>query len=89
MEQTPTLAEALADAARALSKAAKALERSSMNGQAEWLRLPREAPGERCPILGVSQSTIKRLIREGQLRTHRKGGVRYYSAEDARRLSKP
>lgn len=52
----------------------------------EWTRLPRE--GERCPVSGLSRSTINRRINDTdpkkRIRTKTLGSARYYSASDLR-----
>jgi hypothetical protein len=50
----------------------------------EWLRMP--SGKQKCPILGCSDTTIRRHIKAGAIRRKRSVGTTFYSGADARRL---
>ena len=52
----------------------------------EWLRMP--GAKQKCPVLGCSNGTIRRLITKGNIRRKRAVGTTFYSGADARRLLK-
>ncbi len=50
----------------------------------EWTRLP--AAKGRCPVSNWSRSTILRRVAAGEVRAKARGGSRFYSLADVRKL---
>ncbi len=68
------------------TKAALALARSQAGALADndqWTRLP--PAGKRCPVSGMSRSSINLKAANGDIRKERRGGMAYYAASDCRK----
>jgi hypothetical protein len=86
LERVEAAVDEMHAATLAAIRLARSIDANAISSQGDddmWLRMP--VSPRRCPLSGISRTTIEKNGREGSVRTKLVDGKRYYSGADVRK----